>query len=74
MAYRLLARNQPLSQQLAMAVQGKRTEGPPQCPTPPSSPFQPQGGPPPAPGQQVSLVVNVSRIKHATSIGVGIFY
>lgn len=54
MAYRLLARNQPVSQQLAMAAQGKRTEGPPQCPTPPSSPFQPgQGGPPPA-SQQVS--------------------
>ena len=39
MAYRLLARNQPLSQQLAMAVQGKRLEPPPnhpnQCPTPP---------------------------------------
>lgn len=45
MAYRLLARNQPLTQQLAMAVQGKRPDGSPQFPTPPSSPFQPQGGP-----------------------------
>lgn len=57
MAYRLLARNQPLSQQLALAVQGKRTDGPPQCPTPPSSPFQPNqaqtGVPPGPPGQQV---------------------
>ena len=45
MAYRLLARNQPLSQQMVNAVQGKRPDGAPQCPTPPSSPFQPQGGP-----------------------------
>jgi SWI/SNF-related matrix-associated actin-dependent regulator of chromatin subfamily A protein 2/4 len=43
MAYRLLARNQPLSQQMVNAVQGKRPDGTPQCPTPPSSPFQPQG-------------------------------
>jgi len=32
MAYRLLARNQPLSQQLAMAVQGKRLEPPASTP------------------------------------------
>lgn len=46
MAYRLLARNQPLSQQLAMAVQGKRFDppltqqsGPPgPAQTPPSGP------------------------------------
>lgn len=43
MAYRMLARSQPLSSQIVMAVQGKRQDGPPQCPTPPSSPFQPQG-------------------------------
>ncbi|GJQ73042.1 brm [Trypoxylus dichotomus] len=48
MAYRMLARSQPLSQQIVMAVQGKRQDGTPQCPTPPSSPFQPQA---PAPGQ-----------------------
>lgn len=42
MAYRLLARNQPLTQQLAMAVQGKRPEGAPT--PPPTSSFQP-GGP-----------------------------
>ncbi|XP_047102247.1 ATP-dependent helicase brm isoform X2 [Schistocerca piceifrons] len=45
MAYRLLVRNQPLSQQLALAVQGKRLDTPvphpTQCPTPPS-PFQQQ--------------------------------
>ncbi|KYB25022.1 brahma [Tribolium castaneum] len=43
MAYRMLARNQPLSPQIVNAVQGKRPDGTPQCPTPPSSPFQPQG-------------------------------
>ncbi|XP_022919947.1 ATP-dependent helicase brm isoform X2 [Onthophagus taurus] len=49
MAYRMLARNQPINQQLVMAVQGKRPDGTPQCPTPPSSPFQPNsGGPQPA--------------------------
>lgn len=32
MAYRLLARNQPLSQQLAMAVQGKRLDPPASTP------------------------------------------
>lgn len=52
MAYRMLARNQPLNQQVQMAVQGKRQDGAPQCPTPPSSPFQPQN----APGQQVELI------------------
>lgn len=57
MAYRMLARNQPLSPQLSLAVQGKRTEGPPQCPTPPSfQPNQVQGGVPPGPpGQQVKV-------------------
>lgn len=65
MAYRLLARNQPLSQQLQMAVQGKRTEGPPQCPTPPSSPFQPQGSAPP-PGQQVSVDVRIHIVVYST--------
>ncbi|KAL3278288.1 hypothetical protein HHI36_013622 [Cryptolaemus montrouzieri] len=43
MAYRLLARNQTISPQMALAVQGKRPDGAPQCPTPPSSPFQPPG-------------------------------
>lgn len=47
MAYRMLARNQPLTQQLTMAVQGKRADGTPQCPTPPSSPFQPPSAAPP---------------------------
>lgn len=45
MAYRMLARNQPLNPQLIHAVQGKRPDGTPSCPTPPSSPFQPQGPP-----------------------------
>ncbi|XP_054270051.1 transcription activator BRG1-like isoform X2 [Macrosteles quadrilineatus] len=40
MAYRLLARNQPLSQQLALAVQGKRIEPPPATP-----PYPPQNRP-----------------------------
>ncbi|XP_017784542.1 PREDICTED: ATP-dependent helicase brm isoform X2 [Nicrophorus vespilloides] len=57
LAYRMLARNQPLTQQMTMAVQGKRPDGTPQFPTPPSSPFQqavqaPQsGGPPPSSGE-----------------------
>ncbi|XP_059607838.1 ATP-dependent helicase brm isoform X2 [Phlebotomus argentipes] len=43
MAYRLLARNQPLTKQIASVIQGQRADGtPPQCPTPPSSPFQQQ--------------------------------
>uniref|UniRef100_A0A6B2EAH9 Putative chromodomain-helicase dna-binding protein n=1 Tax=Phlebotomus kandelakii TaxID=1109342 RepID=A0A6B2EAH9_9DIPT len=43
MAYRLLARNQPLTKQIAAVIQGQRPDGtPPQCPTPPASPFQAQ--------------------------------
>uniref|UniRef100_A0A8D8W694 ATP-dependent helicase brm n=1 Tax=Cacopsylla melanoneura TaxID=428564 RepID=A0A8D8W694_9HEMI len=53
MAYRLLARNQPLTPQLAMGVQGKRVDGPPGGPQyndlrmmpvsmPPSQPQPPQ--------------------------------
>lgn len=43
MAYRLLARNQPITKQLASMLQtNNKPDGtPPQCPTPPSSPFQP---------------------------------
>lgn len=52
MAYRMLARNQPLNPQIIHAVQGKRQDGTPLCPTPPSSPFQPQG-PPGQPQQPV---------------------
>ncbi|XP_055591612.1 ATP-dependent helicase brm [Uranotaenia lowii] len=52
MAYRLLARHQQISKQLASQIQGQRSEGtPPQCPTPPASPFPgPQQGPSPQPG------------------------
>lgn len=47
-AYRSLARNQPLSQQISMMASGKRTgEAPPECPTPP---YEPQGAPPSAAG------------------------
>ncbi|XP_018562327.2 ATP-dependent helicase brm isoform X2 [Anoplophora glabripennis] len=42
MAYRYLARNQPVPPQISMALQGKRPDGSPQCPTPPPSPY-PQG-------------------------------
>ncbi|XP_053683433.1 ATP-dependent helicase brm [Sabethes cyaneus] len=54
MAYRLLARHQPISKQLASQIQAQRSDGtPPQCPTPPASPFPgPQGGPSPQPGLQ----------------------
>lgn len=48
-AYRSLARNQPLSQQIAMMASGKRTgETPPECPTPPAQPpyGEGQGAPP----------------------------
>lgn len=48
MAYRLLARNQPLSQQLAMAVQGKRLDPPP---TPQNAPPGPTATPPGPPFQ-----------------------
>ncbi|CAH0558695.1 unnamed protein product [Brassicogethes aeneus] len=41
MAYKYLARSQPLPPQLSMALQGKRPEG---SPTPPASSY-PQGGP-----------------------------
>lgn len=51
----MLARNQPLTQQMSLAVQGKRPDGTPQCPTPPpTSPYQQQGAAPP-PTQQVKL-------------------
>lgn len=47
MAYRLLSRNQPLSQQLAMAVQGKRLDPPPTPQNAPPGPTAtPPGGPP----------------------------
>ncbi|KAJ8974907.1 hypothetical protein NQ317_009836 [Molorchus minor] len=45
MAYRYLARNQPIPPQVAMALQGKRPDGSPQCPTPPPPSSFPQGGP-----------------------------
>ncbi len=46
MAYRLLARNQPLSKQIQAVI---RQDAPPQCPTPPpSSPYPPPSGPPPS--------------------------
>ncbi|KAJ8942776.1 hypothetical protein NQ318_002936 [Aromia moschata] len=44
MAYRCLARNQPIPAPILLGLQGKRPDGSPQFPTPPSSPFQPQGG------------------------------
>lgn len=44
MAYRCLARNQPIPSSILLGVQGKRPDGSPQFPTPPSSPFQPQTG------------------------------
>lgn len=48
MAYRLLARNQPLSKQIQAVI---RQDAPPQCPTPPpSSPYPPSG--PPTSAQQ----------------------
>ncbi|CAB3255466.1 unnamed protein product [Arctia plantaginis] len=49
-AYRSLARNQPLSQQIAMIAAGKRTgEAPPECPTPPAQPLYGEGqGTPPS--------------------------
>ena len=54
-AYRCLARNQQLNPQMLMALQGKRVDVHPQCPTPSSSPFhQPQNLMPPQNPQQVS--------------------
>lgn len=41
-AYRNLARNQPVPQQIAMMAAGKRTgDAPPECPTPPAQPPSP---------------------------------
>ncbi|XP_063393205.1 ATP-dependent helicase brm [Cydia fagiglandana] len=41
-AYRNLARNQPVSQQIALMAAGKRTgDTPPECPTPPAQPPSP---------------------------------
>lgn len=57
LAYRCLARNQPIPHQVLMGLQGKRPDGTPQFPTPPSSPFQPNqpveqpAQPPEAPGE-----------------------
>lgn len=48
MAYRFLARNQPVPHQILMGLQGKRPDGTPQFPTPPSSPFQQPPGDQPA--------------------------
>lgn len=45
MAYRYLARNQPLPPQVSMALQGKRPDGTPQCPTPPPPANYPPQGP-----------------------------
>lgn len=53
MAYRYLARNQPVPPAVILGLQGKRPDGSPQFPTPPSSPFQGQGTagqPPPEQG------------------------
>ncbi|CAG9783181.1 unnamed protein product [Diatraea saccharalis] len=48
-AYRNLARNQPISQQMAMMAAGKRTsDTPPECPTPPAQPPYGDGQAPPA--------------------------
>ncbi|CAK1548229.1 unnamed protein product [Leptosia nina] len=44
-AYRNLARNQPITQQIALMATGKRTgDSPPECPTPPAQPPSPYGG------------------------------
>ncbi len=63
MAYRILARNQPLPQQIAMAVSGRRSDqqapgdrGPPNAQAPPSQPIPSMAGSPriggaPQPGQ-----------------------
>ncbi|XP_019754078.1 ATP-dependent helicase brm [Dendroctonus ponderosae] len=52
-AYRCLARNQPIPHPVMMALQGKRPDGSPQFPTPPTSPFQQgQPGEQPAPAAE----------------------
>ena len=58
MAYRLLARNQPIPEHITAAIQGKRMTPSPQMsamtPPPPGvqQPMQPMGPPPPPPPQQ----------------------
>ncbi|KAJ0181016.1 hypothetical protein K1T71_003101 [Dendrolimus kikuchii] len=50
-AYRSLARNQPLTQQIALMAAGKRTgDTPPECPTPPAQPYGEGQGPLPTSG------------------------
>lgn len=51
MAYRYLARNQPVPSQVLMALQGKRPDGTPLSPTPP-----PSNQYPPPSGQQVGII------------------
>ncbi|XP_047514277.1 ATP-dependent helicase brm [Pieris napi] len=44
-AYRNLARNQPITQQIALMATGKRSgDSPSECPTPPAQPPSPYGG------------------------------
>ncbi|KAJ8969543.1 hypothetical protein NQ314_001695 [Rhamnusium bicolor] len=45
LALRARTRNQPVPPQVTMALQGKRPDGSPQCPTPPPASQFPQGGP-----------------------------
>ncbi|KAG5880736.1 hypothetical protein JTB14_009146 [Gonioctena quinquepunctata] len=54
MAYRCIARNQPVPHSILLGLQGKRADGSPQFPTPPSSPFQPQGAAPATGSEQPS--------------------
>ncbi|XP_045541964.1 ATP-dependent helicase brm [Papilio machaon] len=51
-AYRNLARNQPITQQIALMAAGKRAgEAPPECPTPPAQPPSPYAQAQPQPGK-----------------------
>ncbi|XP_050353892.1 ATP-dependent helicase brm isoform X1 [Nymphalis io] len=56
-AYRNLARNQPITQQIALMAAGKRTgDTPPECPTPPAQPPSPYSqGQPQAGGQSAGV-------------------
>nr|XP_026485098.1 ATP-dependent helicase brm isoform X2 [Vanessa tameamea] len=56
-AYRNLARNQPIAQQIALMAAGKRTgDTPPECPTPPAQPPSPYSqGQPQAGGQSAGV-------------------
>lgn len=71
MAYRQLARNQPLNKNLISMIRGQRPDGtPPQCPTPPSSQIsQPMTGPASAMSQVPASPTNSNQNQAMPPLG-----